>query len=242
MQVLEDKSILAVITARESSKRLKNKNIKYLNKKPLITWTIEAAKSSKYIDEIIVSTDSQEIRNLVEDIGVRAPFLRSVRLSSDTARSIDVVTHALNWLKTQENKVFDYVILLQPTSPFREAKHIDEALSMLMNKNADAIISVCETEHSPLWSNVLKEEKSLVGFLKPEHINTRSQDLECYYRLNGALYICDVQKLLDENTFFIKNNIYAYEMNQMDSVDIDTELDFLTAEAIVKYKEQQDAE
>jgi len=239
--MLKGKTILAVIPARGGSKRLKNKNLLPLLKKPLLRWSMQAASESSYIDEIIISTDAKEIAEEAKNFGLRPPFIRPAEFSSDEACSIDVVTHAIKWLKEHENKSFDYVILLQPTSPLRTAKHIDTALLELMQRSADAIVSICESEHSPLWSNTLPKSKSLENFLKPEYINSRSQDLAEYYRLNGALYICDVDRLLSENTFFIKDNIYAYIMQQIDSVDIDTKLDFLLAETILKHKENENA-
>jgi CMP-N,N'-diacetyllegionaminic acid synthase len=240
--MLKGKKILAVIPARGGSKRLKNKNLLPLLNKPLLRWSMQAARDSKYIDEIVVSTDVQEIAEEANSFGLRTPFIRPAELSGDEARSIDVVTHAIKWLKEHDNKSFDYVILLQPTSPLRTAQHIDAALLELMQRGADAVVSICENEHSPLWSNTLPQNKSLENFLKPEYINSRSQDLAQYYRLNGALYICDVSRLLEEDTFFIKDNIYAYIMQQTDSVDIDTKLDFLLAETILKYKENENAE
>ncbi len=239
--MLKEKKILAVIPARGGSKRLKNKNLLLLSNKSLIAWTIQAARNSLYIDEIVVSTDAKEIAEEANRFGIKAPFLRPTELSSDESRSIDAVTHAIKWLKEHEDKSFDYVVLLQPTSPLRNAYHVDTALLELINRDADAIVSVCESEHSPLWSNILPQNKSLENFLKPEHINSRSQDLNQFYRLNGAIYICDISRLLDEHTFFIKDNIYAYIMKQIDSVDIDTKLDFLMAEAILKYKENENA-
>ncbi|MDD3505127.1 MAG: acylneuraminate cytidylyltransferase family protein [Sulfurimonas sp.] len=239
--MLKGKKILAVIPARGGSKRLKNKNLLPLLHKPLITWTMQAAQESLYIDAIVVSTDSKEIAEEAKRFGLQTPFMRPSELSDDEARSIDVVRHAIQWLKEYEGKSFDYVVLLQPTSPLRNAKHIDSALLQLHNQGADAVVSVCENEHSPLWSNVLPKNQSLENFLKPEYINSRSQDLAQFYRLNGALYICDVSRLLKEDTFFIRDNIYAYIMEQIDSVDIDTKLDFLLAEAILKEKENENA-
>ena len=127
---------------------------------------------------------------------------------------------------------YDYVVLLQPTSPLRSEKHIDEAIELLEEKSADAIISVCETEHSPLWCNTLPQDSSMSTFLRDEVLNKRSQDLPKYYRLNGAIYICKTEKLLENKGFFIKENIYAYKMDKKNSVDIDEEIDFIIAREI----------
>jgi CMP-N,N'-diacetyllegionaminic acid synthase len=123
--------------------------------------------------------------------------------------------------------------LLQPTSPLRTTKHLQEAILLLEEKQADAVISVCETEHSPLWANTLPVDKSMQGFLREELLNIRSQDLPTYYRLNGAIYICKTNKLLEAESFFLKENIYAYLMDIKSSVDIDTEIDFKWAEFLI---------
>lgn len=123
--------------------------------------------------------------------------------------------------------------MLQPTSPLRSSQQIDEAIQLLESKSADAIVSVTETEHSPLWANTLPEDDSMTGFLSDNLLNTRSQDLPLYYRLNGAVYICKTHNLLEQESFFIKDNIYAYVMSQKSSVDIDTMMDFKWAEFLL---------
>ncbi|MGC9121138.1 MAG: cytidylyltransferase domain-containing protein [Sulfurihydrogenibium sp.] len=224
----QGKTILAIIPARGKSKRLPNKNILPLAGKPLISWTIESALKSKYIDKIVVSSDSEKILQIAKDYGIET-VRRPKELATDTASSVDVVKHVL------ENVAYhDYVILLQPTSPLRTEKHIDEAIEYLYQKKADAVISVCEVEHSPLLCNTLPEDLSMKDFI-PENVKgKRSQDLPKFYRINGAIYLCKTHKFLEENTFFIKENIYAYIMEQKDSVDIDTYLDFKLAEVIIK--------
>jgi CMP-N-acetylneuraminic acid synthetase len=115
----------------------------------------------------------------------------------------------------------------------RTAQHIDEAIGQLIANNNDAVISVCEVEHSPLWCNTLPENKDMTYFLRDEVLGKRSQDLETYYRLNGAIYICDTQKLLDAETFFLKHNSSAYIMDKKYSIDIDDEFDFKQAECLM---------
>ena len=218
---------LAIIPARGGSKRLPNKNILDLNGKPLIAWSIEAAKKSKYIDEIVVSSDSNEILEIAQKYNVKT-IKRPDELATDTASSVDVVKHV-----AENYPGYEYVVLLQPTSPLRNKKHIDEAIELLEKKNADAIISVCEVDHSPLWSNTLPESLSMKNFLREDVKNKRSQDLPTYYRLNGAIYICKTDRLLEQNTFFIKDNIFAYIMDRKSSVDIDDEVDFKLAEVLL---------
>ncbi len=238
LNLFNNKKILAIIPARAGSKRLPNKNLKTLNDKPLIQWTIEAAKNSKYLDKIILSTESQQIAQVAKNLGVEVPFLRPSQLAEDTSHPIDVVKHALNFFN-EANEKYDYIVLLQPTSPFREAIDIDNAIELLDTKNADAIIGVCEAHHTPLWSNTLEDDLSMKDFIPKQYLNLRAQDLPNFYQINGAMYICDTKKIFEENTFYLKENIYAYIMPQERSVDIDTQLDFLLAQSILDHKADQ---
>ncbi|MEH6456399.1 MAG: acylneuraminate cytidylyltransferase family protein [Cocleimonas sp.] len=231
--------ILAIIPARGGSKRLPGKNIKVLNGKPLIQWTIEAALNVDLISKVMVSTDSQDIANIALQLGAEVPFLRPDDLATDTSSSSCVILHALQYYQSQD-EVFDYVLLLQPTSPVRDAKHNEQAIKLLISKEADAIVSVCECEHSPLWTNTLSESMSMEQFIGDEIKNTRSQDLPLSYRLNGAIYLSKVSRFYEENTLFLSSNIFAYVMDNESSVDIDHELDFLLAETILKYKEKNE--
>lgn len=218
------KTFLAIIPARGGSKRLPRKNVLDLCGKPLIAWSIEAALKSKYISKIIVSSDDEEILNIAKEY--KADFIkRPDELASDTATTFDALKHTL-----ENVEKYDYVVLLQPTSPLRTEKHINEAIELIEEKNADAIISVCEMEHSPLWSNILDENLDMSNFLSDEVLNKRSQDLPKYYRLNGAIYICKIDKFLQNRGFFLKDKVFAYIMDKKDSVDIDEEIDFKLAQ------------
>jgi len=231
--VINKNSILAVIPARGGSKRLPHKNILYLQDKPLIAWSIEAGLKSKYVDEVMVTTDDEEIAQIATKYGARVPFLRPKELATDTATTFAAIKHTIEFYQNNFLKVFNYILLLQPTSPLRSQQDIDRALELLEEKSGDAVISVCETEHSPLWANTLPKDLSMSNFLKEETKNKRSQDLDKYYRLNGAIYIYKTKKLLEEETFFLKDNIFAYIMPQESSIDIDTLLDFKICEAIL---------
>lgn len=233
---MKNKTFLAIIPAREGSKRLPNKNIKNLNGKPLIYYSISASLKSKYITETVVSTDSTEIRELANKFGASTPFLRPKELSQDKSSSIEVVIHCVNYYKEVLNKEFDYVILLQPTSPLRDEVDLDSAIEFLLKKSADAVVSVTEVEHNPIWSNVLDDSNSMENFLDKKYLNKRSQDLPKYYRLNGAIYICNTSKLIEENTFFISKNIFAFRMLQEKSIDIDTKIDFIIANSLMSFK------
>ena len=226
----KDKTFLAIIPARGGSKRLPRKNVLDLNGKPLIAYSIEAGLKSKYIDRVVVTSDDEEILAISQKYGALT-IKRPDELASDIATSFDAIKHTI-----ENTKKYDYVILLQPTSPLRNKKHINEAIELLEDKNADAVVSVCEMDHSPLWSNTLDDSLSMEGFLKDEVLNKRSQDLEKYFRLNGAIYICKTEKLLEEESFFLKENIFAYLMERNSSVDIDDKVDFHLAEVLLGKK------
>jgi CMP-N,N'-diacetyllegionaminic acid synthase len=228
--VYKSKSFLAIIPARGGSKRLPRKNLLDLNGKPLIAWSIESGLKSEYIDKVIVSSDDDEILSISKKYKSDT-IVRPSELASDTATTFDVIKHVID-----NTERYDYIVLLQPTSPLRDEGHIDESIKLLELKNSDAVVSVCETDHSPLWSNTLDDSLLMEGFLRDEILNKRSQDLEKYYRLNGAIYICDTKKLLKEERFFIDKNIYAFKMNRATSVDIDNEIDFQLADLIMKEK------
>ncbi len=223
--MLNGKTFLAIIPARGGSKRLPRKNVLDLVGKPLIGWTIDAAKNSKYIDRIVVSSDDAEILQIAHDLKVEK-IKRPNELASDTSTTFAVIEHVIQQCVCK----FDFIVLLQPTSPLRNARHIDEAIELLVERDADAIVSVCETEHSPLWANTLPDNRSMDAFISQDMVNTRSQDLPKYFRLNGAIYICNTDQFKQYKTLLIDRNSYAYEMIQADSVDIDTQIDFSLAE------------
>ena len=231
--MIDNKRILAIIPARGGSKRLPRKNILNLAGKPLIAWSIESALASKYIDRVIVSSDDDEIAAISEKYGADVPFMRPADLATDESTSIDVVLYTIEALRGIDEQ-YDYVILLQPTSPLRQAKHIDDSISRMINKGSDAIISVCESEHHPLWNNTLDSDMSMDNFLEASIRNKRSQDLEKQYRINGSIYISSIEKLKKENSFFLRKNCSAYIMNQDVSIDIDKKIDLDLASLILK--------
>jgi CMP-N-acetylneuraminic acid synthetase len=238
----QGKTFLAIIPARGGSKRLPRKNVLELGGKPLIAWTIEAALGCSFIDEVMVTTDDAEIAAVAKEYGANVPFLRPAELASDTATSFDAIRHAIDFYRTELGKEFDFVVLLQPTSPLRGSHDIGRAIELRAQKNADAIISVCEVEHSPLWMNTLPEDRSMAGFLRSELKNKRSQDLAAFYRLNGAIYICEVGRLLEQKTFLIEDSIFAYQMSAENSIDIDNKIDFTIASCILQSKENERSE
>lgn len=224
---------LAIIPARAGSKGLKDKNIRLLNGKPLICYSIQAAVSSGKFAKVMVSTDSPRYAEIARECGAEVPFLRSEKLSGDKASSWAVVKEVLDFY--QNNGIcFDSVMLLQPTSPLRTADDIAKAFDLLTEKNANAVISVTEMEHSPLWSNVLPPDNCLDNFIPPEH-NVARQNLPTYYRYNGAIYLVKntlFDKILNDNEW---RGVFAYIMPKDRSIDIDDEFDFLMSEEIIKF-------
>ncbi|MBO6788929.1 MAG: acylneuraminate cytidylyltransferase family protein [Dinoroseobacter sp.] len=219
-------SYLAIVPARSGSKRLPGKNLIDFGGKPLIAWSVEAAKSSRYINEVLVSTDSVDIANAAISAGARFEELRKPALATDTVPLIDVVADILQ----KRGNMPDFVVLLQPTSPLRTGKHIDEAIEVMGDQ--DAVISVTKLDKPNEWSNTLPPDMSLAGFMAPSVQNRQSQDLSSRYALNGAIYVVRTERLLAERRFMLRNKIVAYEMSADVSVDIDTKLDLLVAKGL----------
>lgn len=225
----KSKKIIAIIPARSGSKGLIDKNIKDLNGKPLIFYTIEAAKESNVFDYIMVSTDSEKYAEISRKYGAEVPFLRSESNSNDNSGSWDVVKEVLDNLQEK----YDIIVLLQPTSPLRTSKNIKEAVDLFFDKNADSIVSVSKFSHPIAFVNTLNESLSLKGFIKEEYQNMRRQDFEQNYMLNGAIYIVKTE-FVNKNLDLFRKNSFAYIMEEEHSVDIDQELDFAFAETLMK--------
>lgn len=224
--------MLAVIPARGGSKGVPGKNIKELAGKPLIAYTIEAALNSNIFSKVIVSTDSREIAEAALRYGAEVPFLRPDEISGDMTSSDDVIKHALSYYSDQA-VLFDHVCKLQPTSPLRTGRHLKDAYQLFIDRQADFLVSICECEHSPLWSGTIEEDLRLDNFISEEAKRACRQNLPTYYRLNGAIYMGKVDCFLKNNSFLGQNSI-AYIMEQKDSIDIDSPLDFMIAETILK--------
>ena len=195
----------------------------------MIAYTIEAAQNSKIFEDIIISTDSEKYAEIAKKYGGSVPYLRDKKLANDNAKSSDVILDILNRVE----KKYDSFIMLQPTSPLRTEKNIIEAYKMYLEKKANSVVSVCEMEHSPLWANILNEERRMDSFLKGIDVNKNRQELETYYRINGALYIANVEYFKKYQNFYYKDS-YAYVMKKENSIDIDDELDFKIAEYLIK--------
>ena len=221
---------IAIIPARSGSKGLKDKNIRHLCGKPLIDYTIEAAKKSGCFDEIMVSTDSDHYAEIAKKCGASVPFLRSEETSSDTASSWDMVEEVLNGYLTR-GKEFDTFCLLQPTSPLRNAEDIKRAYELYDKMASFAVVSVCEAEHSPLWCGHLPDNNEFIDFIDVNSMKQRQAGGK-FYRLNGAIYIVNCDRF-KKDRYLYQNGSFAYIMEQERSIDIDSLIDFKIAEALL---------
>lgn len=221
--------ILAIIPARGGSKGLPGKNIKLLNGKPLICYTIEEARKSSFIHCVVVTTDDQEIAEISKKSGAEV-IIRPPALALDESPVIDAVFHVLKNMDGEP----DIIVLLQATSPLREVKDIDGAIRLYLGGQCDSLMSVCPAEHSPYWYFNIKD-----GLLTPlfdeRFLNTRRQELPSAYRPNGAIYIISPENLKKNKSFYC-NRTLAYIMTAKSSIDIDEEIDFHIAEQLMKWK------
>lgn len=221
--------IVAIVPARGGSKRLPRKNVLPLAGKPLIQWTLDAAKESGVIDLIAVTSDDDEVLAIAEQNQVTA-IRRPDHLATDTATSVDAVLHALEALEEQ-GITAQRVMLLQPTSPLRRAEDIRAAVKRMNDSGAASVISVCEVEHPPEWCNTLPDDGRMDDFFRPELNGKRSQDFPDYYRLNGAAYLVSIPELKAERRFDV-HPCYACRMEKTTSIDIDDETDFKVAQCL----------
>lgn len=231
--MINNKKVVAIIPARAGSKRLPNKNILKLGDKPLIAWSIEACRSSKYIDDIVISSDSEKILKIAGDYQANILLKRPEKLASDTASTNDVIIHSISMLNITRD---DIIIVLQPTSPLRTSEDIDSSLELMHDKGVKGVISVSLCEHSPLWCNTLSSDLLMDSFLSPEIKGVRSQDLPPFYRLNGAIYAFEVSKVLENSGISFDRDVCAYIMDRYSSVDIDEMIDFKIAELLIQLK------
>lgn len=227
---MKDK-ILAIIPARSGSKGLVDKNIKELDGKPLMAYTIEAAIKSKIFNTIFVSTDSLRYSEIAKNYGAEVPFIREKKLSEDNSKISDTIIDILEKYE-KLGKSFDYFMLLQPTSPLRDEIEIIKAYRILKEKKANSVISVCEVDHSPLWMNTLEQDLCMDKFINV--LNKNRQELKKYFRINGAIYLSKVDYYKKYKNFY-DNMSFAHIMPKEKSVDIDTILDFRFAEFLIKY-------
>lgn len=228
--MINNKKILAVIPARGGSKGVPRKNIKPLEGKPLIAWTIEEAKKSKYIDRLVLSSEDQEIIEVAKSYGCKVPFVRPAELAQDDTPGIDPVLHALEQLPG-----YDIVVLLQPTSPLRTVQDIDGGLDFFEKHQASSCVSVSEVSKSPYWMYKLDDNLVLQRLLEKDQMITRRQDLPKVYVPNGALYAIKVDYLVNYKSFYTHGTL-GFVMPRERSYDIDDEMDFIVCETLLERK------
>ncbi len=224
---------IAIITARGGSKGIPNKNIKLLAGKPLIVYTIEAAKTSRCFNQICVTTDCAEIAQVAQKYNADI-IERPKYLAQDNSSSLDVLQHALIEVNALKNNTS--VCLLQPTSPFRQAIHIQEALEQFYKTKATALVSICEAKHSPFKQLVIDNDvvRPLFSWKK---LTQARQNLKQTYQINGAIYWSDIQYFLHTKDIFgRKTGLQTYAMDELHSIDIDTPFDFSMAEFVLAQK------
>jgi N-acylneuraminate cytidylyltransferase/CMP-N,N'-diacetyllegionaminic acid synthase len=233
--VIDNKKVLVLIPARGGSKGLPRKNIRDLCGKPLIGWPIEAARNSIYVDKIIVSTEDGEIAEKAIALGAEVPFIRPIELASDTASSFDVIKHALTYLE-KINDRYDYLVLLEATSPTTEASDIDKALEILVQSRniADSIVGVAKLEGTHPSFNVHIDGSGLLKpFISADFVSVgRRQDLTDLYYFEGSVYISDVTALLEQKSFY-HNRTLPYVVPKWKSFEIDDIVDFVCIESIL---------
>ncbi len=231
------KKILGVITARGGSKGIPGKNIKELAGKPLIAYTIEVAHASGIFDRVIISTDDEKIAEAAKAYGCEVPFMRPTELAADATPHISVLQHAVKSLRDIENYMPDMVMILQPTAPFRTAKHIKESVALMETSGADSVVSVSEVpgHHHPQWQFTVGEDNRMAIFTgEPfSQIVRRRQDLSKTYTRNGAIYCFKTELLFHPSApNFYGDHVAAYVMKPQESVNIDTMEDWKEAERI----------
>lgn len=225
--MIDGKSVLAIIPARGGSKGVPRKNIRDLGGKPLIAWSIEAARKSQFIDRVILSSEDEEIISVAKQWGCDVPFIRPKELSADHTPGIEPVLHAIRQLPE-----YDYIVLLQPTSPMRRAEDIDGCISQCLSSGAGACVSVTEVDKSPYWMYFLDEEGRMMPIIKTERRYNQRQELPKVYALNGAIYVAQSGWLKENKTFVTKQTV-AYYMTTDKSIDIDEETDLIYLKALL---------
>ncbi|MCC6181497.1 MAG: acylneuraminate cytidylyltransferase family protein [Bacteroidia bacterium] len=224
--------MLAIIPARGGSKGLPGKNIRNLCGKPLIAYTIEAALKSEFISRVIVSTDDVNIANISTKYGAENPFMRPPHLATDTALSIDVLKYTIETFEKIENRRIEEFMVLQPTSPLRNVEDINNAIQLFYEKNAESVISFCKEHHPIKWHRYIAEDASFIKIFET-NLNNRQDEKPSYFP-NGAIFIFKRNVLKTRDYYSDKS--YAYIMDRIRSIDIDTLEDFEFVEYLIKEK------
>lgn len=229
--MIQGKNVLAYIPARSGSKGIKDKNIIKIAGKPLIAYTIEAARSSKYVDKVIVSTDSERYAEIARKWGAEVPFLRPAELAADDSPAMDTTLHLLGWLE-KNNSFFDVIFCLLCTVPLRSTEDIDRALEELIAKDADSLIGVSVTSH---WMNTLPKDNSMKHFIPPEIQHKNRQEIPTMYQLNGAVFVARRDQLTRTKSWYGERT-YPFVIPRERAVDIDEPIDLEFARFLLEKK------
>ena len=221
--------ILALVAARGGSKRLPGKNVRLLGGLPLIEWSINSAKGFTQIVDILVSTDDIEIATICKAAGAYVPWLRPGALASDSASSVDVALHALDWYESEKGPV-DGLLLLQPTSPFRSSATIQRSFELFEKHGYRPVLGVSKPHEHPMWAMKLHGEY-LIPFIEANGLNLRSQDLPAAYVVNGSIYLITPEDLRNNRSFHSTKTVPVFVDSQIEALDIDTEFDWRCAVA-----------
>jgi CMP-N,N'-diacetyllegionaminic acid synthase len=227
--VIEGKRILAIIPARGGSKGLSRKNLRELCGKPLIAWTIAAAQKSHYIDRLILSSEDEEIISIAQEWGCEVPFIRPQELAQDDTGGLEPVLHAIHYLEEQ----YDYVMLLQVTSPLRTTEDIDGCIAWCLEKKAKSCIGISEARESPYWMFHVESNDKLTPCIATDQEYRRRQDLPTTYMVNGALYIAETNWLVANQDFSSPDTI-GYILPTERSIDVDCELDLVLCSVLLQ--------
>jgi CMP-N,N'-diacetyllegionaminic acid synthase len=233
--MIAGEKVLGLILARAGSKGLPGKNLRDLGGKPLIAWSIDAGRQSARVDDVVVSTDGEAIAAVARQCGADVPFLRPPALATDEAASIDAVEHAVDWLN-ERGRSYGYLVLLEPTSPLREASDVDRALEMLAASDAGAVVSVCRADVAhPSFMYRIGADGRLEPYLSAQPDGLRRQDIEPLYYLDGTVYVSRVDTLRSRRSFYHEGTV-GYEVPKWKAPEIDDEVDFMLVEAIMRHR------
>ncbi len=227
--MIKGKTVLAIIPARGGSKGVPRKNIRFVAGKPLIAWTIEESRKSEYIDRTILSSDDEEIIAIARQWNCDVPFVRPAELAHDHVTGVEPILHAMATI----HEKYDYVVVLQPTSPLRLVEDIDGCIEKCVLQNAPVCVTVTTPDKSPYWMYFLDNQGKLNPVIKQKDNVLLRQQLKSVYSLNGAVYVAKTDWFMKNNKFISEETI-AYPMPKIRSIDVDTGLDLKICEILLR--------
>ena len=233
--MFKKKRVLGITLARGGSKQVKNKNIRKILGQPLIAYTIKESLKSKYLTRYIVSTDSNQIKNVSQKYDAETPFLRPKKYAKDTSTSVSALQHAVKWIEKSENTKYDYIVEIMCTNPLKKSIDIDNVIKKIINTSADTVIAVNKIEdHHPMRIKKIIKDK-IVDFCIKEKAESRRQDLRpLAYVRSGSIYAIDRNFLMKKSLRYGSKNSRPYILPDSRTINIDNEADFITASVILK--------